>query len=156
MPNRAIIRVIPGSGDLPKPVKMKGGEDGWLLSEIEAVSNTPVHQLEIARGIAMDIERSAVELSGVAEEALKSLKATLDKFRSTIANDLTSIKAASSRVQSETHAMKQAYAAAQAMLTTPEFEKAVINTERMATALKAISELSETKLSVAVLSGGRK
>lgn len=103
----------------------------------------------------MDIEQHAVEVSGQAEEALKSLKASLDRFKSTLANDLTSIKAAGSRVQSEALQMKQAYQAAQAMLTTADFERAVSNAERMATALKAISELSETKLSVAVFSGGQ-
>lgn len=102
----------------------------------------------------MDIEQHAVEVSGAAEDALKSLKASLDKFKSTLANDLTSMKAAASRVQSETLQMKQAYQAAQSMLTTPEFERAVANAERMAAALKSISELSETKLSVAVFSGG--
>lgn len=103
----------------------------------------------------MDIEDHAVEVSGVAEEALKSLKASLDKFKSTLANDLTSIKAAGTRVQSECLQMKQAYQAAQAMLTTAEFERAVANAERMAAALKAISELSDTKLSLAVFSGGQ-
>ena len=102
----------------------------------------------------MDVEQVAVETSGAAEEALKSLKIAMDKFKSTLANDLTSIKAAGSRVQSEALQMKQAYQAAQAMLTTAEFERAVANAERMAAALKAISELSETKLSVAVFSGG--
>ena len=102
----------------------------------------------------MDIEQHAVEVSGAAEQALQSLKASLDKFKGTLSNDLTAIKAASSRVQSETLQMKQAYHAAQAMLTTADFERAVANAERMAAALKAISELSETKLSVAVFSGG--
>jgi hypothetical protein len=102
----------------------------------------------------MDIEQHAVEVSGQAEDALKTLKGSLDKFKSSLANDLTSIKAAGSRVQSETLQMKQAYQAAQSMLTTPDFERAVANAERMAAALKAISELSETKLSVAVFSGG--
>ena len=103
----------------------------------------------------MDVEQAAVETSGAAEEALKSLKVAMDKFKSTLANDLTSIKAAGSRVQSESMQMKQAYQSAQAMLTTAEFERAVANAERMASALKAISELSETKLSVAVFSGGQ-
>lgn len=138
-----------------KAVKGRGGIDLWKSSDLDKVINTPIHQLCIARGIAMDIEQHAVEVSGAAEESLQSLKASLDKFRSTLANDLTAIKAASSRVQNETIQMKQAYQAAQAMLTTPEFERGVANAERMAAALKAISELSETKLSVAVFSGGQ-
>jgi hypothetical protein len=103
----------------------------------------------------MDIEEMAVEVNGAANDALLALKATLDKFRSTLANDLTAIKAASGRVQNETMQMKIAYQEAQAMLTTPDFIAAVANAERMAAALKAISELSDTKLSMAVFSGGR-
>ena len=129
--------------------------DLWRESDLDKLINTPIHQLSIARGIAMDIEQHAVEVGGQAEEALKSLKASLDKFRATLANDLTSIKAAGSRVQSETLQMKQAYQAAQAMLTTVEFERAVVNAERMAAALKAISDLSETKVNFSVFSGGQ-
>jgi hypothetical protein len=137
-----------------KTVKTKGGKDAWFQSDLDRLINTPIHQLGLAKGIAMDIEQQAVEVSGAAEEALKSLKAGLDKFRSTIANDLTAIKASGARVQNEVVQMKQAYQAAQTILTTPEFERAVANAERMAIALKAISELSETKLSVSVFSGG--
>ena len=153
-PDRAWTKHAPGTGLVPKPIKVRGGADGWNPKELDVLINTPIHQLCIARGIAMDIEQHAVEVSGQAEDALKTLKGSLDKFKSSLANDLTSIKAAGSRVQSETLQMKQAYQAAQSMLTTPDFERAVANAERMAAALKAISELSETKLSVAVFSGG--
>jgi predicted phage tail protein len=140
-------------GCLPATV---GGMRGpaWRKWELEKFTNTPLMQLTLTKGMAMDVERAAVETNGAAEEALNSLKVAMDKFKSTLANDLTSIKAAGSRVQSEALQMKQAYQAAQAMLTTAEFERAVANAERMAAALKAISELSETKLSVAVFSGG--
>ena len=101
----------------------------------------------------MDIEQVAVETTGAANGALKELKVTLDKFKSTIANDLTAIKAASTRVQSETLQMKQEYMAAQQLLTTPDFERAIANAERLATALTAIQALNETKVSVAVFNG---
>ena len=153
-PDGAWLRAAPGTGLIPKAVKTRGGKDAWNVGDLRRMVDTPIHQISTARGVAMDIEQHAVEVSGAAEEALKSLKASLDKFKSTLANDLTSIKAAASRVQSETLQMKQAYQAAQSMLTTPEFERGVANAERMAAALKAISELSETKLSVAVFSGG--
>jgi hypothetical protein len=139
-----------------KPIKIRGGADGWKVEDLKKVLDNPIHNICIARGIAMDIEQHAVEVSGAAEEALKSLKESLDKFKSTLANDLTAIKAASSRVQNETLQMKQAYQAAQAILTTPEFAQAVLNAERMATALKAIGELSETRLSVAVFGGNQR
>lgn len=98
----------------------------------------------------MDIEQVAVETTGAANDALQTLKATLDKFRGTIANDLTAIKAASTRVQTETLQMKQAYVAAQNILTGPEFERAIINAERMAAALQSIAAVSDTSLSVSV------
>ncbi len=46
--------------------------------------------------------------------------------------------------------MSEKYKAAQEILTSPVMEKAIANAERLAIALKQISELSETKLSVAV------
>lgn len=122
-------------------------------AQVDLVVNQPSHQLYIARGIAMDVEQSAVETTGAANDALQVLKSTLDKFRSTIANDLTSIKAASSKVQAETLQMKQAYMAAQSILTSPEFDRAVSNAERLAAALDAISRLSETRIKVAVFGG---
>ncbi|MBK8117472.1 MAG: hypothetical protein IPK44_24605 [Candidatus Accumulibacter sp.] len=51
--------------------------------------------------------------------------------------------------------MSEKYKAAQEILTSPVMEKAIANAERLAIALKQISELSETKLSVAVFGSGR-
>lgn len=101
----------------------------------------------------MDIEQHAVEVSGAAEEALKSLKVCLDKFKSTLANDLSAIKAASSRVQKETLQMKQAYQEAERMLTTPDFATAVSNAERLAAALAAIHQLQGQKVGFALFAG---
>ncbi len=140
---------------MPEPKIGPGGVAMFPKAGVDKFIDTPIFQLCHGRGIAMDIEQTAVEVSGAADEALRSLKATLDKFKSSIGNDLTAIKAASARVQSETQQMKQAYQTAQAVLTNPEFERAIVNAERMAVALKAISELSQTKLSVAVFSGGQ-
>lgn len=155
MPHNAWPRGMEeGVGDALKPIKGRGGENLFLEKEIQNLFGLPMHRLIMARGMAMDIEQNVVEVSGAAEVALKSLKTLLDKFKSTLGNDITSIKAAGARVQSEMIQMKQAYQVAQSILTTPEFERAVANAERMAVALKSISELSETKLSVAVFSGG--
>ena len=81
---------------------------------------------------------------------LKNLDVTVRKFRERIKNDLSSMKAASDRVQSEVSQMSEKYKAAQEILTSSVMEKAIANAERLAIALKQISELSETKLSVAV------
>lgn len=96
------------------------------------------------------IELASTEAVDRANEALAGLEKHLDTFRSKIGNDLTSIKAASQRVQTEVTSMASKYIAARDLLTSPEFERAIANAERMATALQAISALSETKLSVAV------
>lgn len=129
---------------------------GFREQEVDKLTDSPIWQLTLTKGIGMDLEQAAVEVSGSAETALKSLKASVDKFKSTITNDLTSMKAASSRIQSETNQMKQAYSETQALLTTAEFERAVQNAERMAVALKAISELSGTKLNVTMFTEGSK
>jgi hypothetical protein len=65
------------------------------------------------------------------------------------------MKAASERVQNEVNQMKEKYKQAQAILTTPEFLQAIANAERMAMALEAIQKLTDTKVSVAVFSGGK-
>jgi len=128
-------------------------EPMYVVKDIRKLLDNDVYTLKLGRAMAMDIEQAAVEMTGSANDALKELKATLDKFRSTIANDLTAIKSASTKVQSETLQMKQEYLAAQAVLTTPDFERAIANAERLAVALSAIQALNETKVSVAVFSG---
>lgn len=91
-----------------------------------------------------------------ADEALSLLETHLASFRSKIGNDLTSIKAASQRVQTEVTSMAQKYQQAQAILTSQEFEKAVENAERMAKALEAISQVSGTQLNVSLFAEGAK
>lgn len=154
-PERALVKDLPGQPSIGKPIKGKGGKDLWRVGDLRRIIETPIHQLCLAKGISMDIEETSVEVSGKAEEALASLKVAVDKFRGHIAGDLTSIKAASSRIQTEALQIKQVYQATASMLTSEDFVAAVANAERMAVALRAISELSDTKLSVAVFSGGR-
>ena len=101
----------------------------------------------------MEIEVVATESADRANSALEKLDVTVKKFRERIKNDLSSMKASSDRVQSEVIQMGERYKDAQEILTNPTMEKAIANAERLATALKAISELSETKLSFAVFGG---
>lgn len=104
---------------------------------------------------SMEASIAATESTVRAQASIDKLRATLVDFRGSIKNDLTSMKAASERVQNEVLQMQEKYRQAQALLTTPEFMQAIQNAERMATALKAIQELTETKVSVAVFGGGR-
>lgn len=105
--------------------------------------------------VCMEAHIAATESTVRAQASIDKLRSTLVDFRGTIKNDLSSMKAASERVQSEVLQMHEKYKQAQALLVSPEFEKAIANAERMANALAAIQQLSETKLSVAVFSGGK-
>lgn len=103
----------------------------------------------------MEATVAATESAERAEDSINRLRGVVNDFRSVLKNDLSSMKAASERVQNEVLQMHEKYRQAQTLLTTPEFAKAIENAERMATALKAIQELTETKVSVAVFSGGK-
>lgn len=101
--------------------------------------------------------KTAMEMEVVADEATKRATEGLDRmhdaiknFRANIKNDLTSMKAASDRVQSEVQQMEKRYKDATALLTSHEFEKAIENAERLAKALESIQKLTETKVSFAV------
>lgn len=104
---------------------------------------------------AVMIELASEEAAQRAAQAVDKLDERINAFRSKVGNDLSSMKAASQRVQTEVQSMSDKYAAARDLLTSPEFERAIANAERMASALESISRLSETKLSVAVFSGGK-
>lgn len=104
---------------------------------------------------AVMIELASEEAAQRAAQAVDRLEERLTTFRSKVGNDLSSMKAASQRVQTEVQSMADKYGFARDLLTSPEFERAIENAERMATALESISRLSETKLSVAVFSGGK-
>ena len=118
----------------------------------QSVINKFLNVITVA-GIGM----SADEIIEVSEEvvlranaSIDSLKDKLKEFRGVLGGDLTSMKSASDRINSEVVKMKQAYIAAQSILTSPEFDKAVQNAERLVVALEKIQALGETKLSVAV------
>lgn len=105
--------------------------------------------------LTMESMIAATESTVRAQAAIDSLRKMLVDFRGSLKNDLTSMKAASERVQNEVCQMQEKYRQAQSLLITPEFEKAIANAERMATALESIQKLTETKISVAVFSGGK-
>ena len=104
--------------------------------------------------VSMEASIAATESSARAQASIDNLKKTLVDFRGSIKNDMTSMKAASERVQAEVLQMREKYKQAQDLLTSPEFTKAIENAERMARALESIQKLTETKISVAVFSGG--
>lgn len=105
--------------------------------------------------LSMEATIAATESTVRAQAAVDKLKSMLVDFRGTVKNDLSSMKAASERVQNEVLQMQDKYRQAQNLLTSPEFMQAIQNAERMATALRAIQELTETKVSVAIFGGGK-
>ena len=105
--------------------------------------------------MSMEATIASVESTQRAQAAIDNLRKTLNEFRGAIKNDLSSMKAASERVQNEVLQMHDKYRKAQDILTTPDFMKAIENAERMAAALEAIQKLTETKVSVAVFGGGK-
>lgn len=105
--------------------------------------------------LTMEASIAATESTLRAQASVDNLRKTLVDFRGTIKNDLSSMKAASERVQSEVLQMRDKYKQAQDLLTSTEFVQAIENAERMAKALESIQHLTETKISVAVFSGGK-
>lgn len=105
--------------------------------------------------VSMEASIAATESTLRAQASVDNLKKTLVDFRGTIKNDLSSMKAASERVQTEVLQMRDKYKQAQDLLNSPEFVQAIENAERMAKALESIQRLTETKISVAVFSGGK-
>jgi hypothetical protein len=135
-------------------VRDTGGRNGhaWDGRSVDRYSKTVV-PFELVWRSGMEIETVATESADRANSALENLDVTVKKFRERIKNDLSSMKASSDRVQSEVLQMQSQYKAAQELLTSPVMERAIANAERMATALKAISELSTTKITVGVFGG---
>lgn len=99
---------------------------------------------------SMEIEVVAQESAKRVEQELARVKEAVLSFRETTKNDLSSLKAASDRVQTETLKMSKQYKEAVDMLTSPQFAQAIENAERLAAALTAIQKLNQTKLSFAV------
>ena len=107
--------------------------------------------------LGFDFWRTTMEIMTIAHEATNRVEAELKRvreavmsFRETTKNDLASLKASSDRVQTETMKMTKQYKEAVDILTSPAFVQAIESAERLATALTAVQNLNQTKLSFAV------
>lgn len=100
-----------------------------------------------------DVEKAYQEATEVISNAEAMYQKALGGFRSQIRNDIASIAASAQKVVTEAGKMQAAYLATANTLTTPQITEAIANAERLATALKAISELSQTKVAFAVMNG---
>jgi len=145
-----------GVGDLIKNAVVKNSEsrDGVAFKVSTLKAGERNFSFFGAWKVSMETNIMADEAADRATTAVQKLKAITEAFRANTKNDISSMKAASERVQHEVTSMCDKYKQAMALLNSPEFSKAVEQAERMSTALQSISALSETKLSVAVFSGG--
>lgn len=91
------------------------------------------------------------ELTDEVKAALEVYGNTVKQFRGAVKNDIASAKSAASSIEDNLRRMGLVYNSTAAMLTTAEFEKALVNAERMAAALRAISELQSHSITFAIL-----
>lgn len=98
-----------------------------------------------------DVVEEYVKANQTIADAQAAYSKTLQGFRSAIKNDLSSIDASANKVTAEAAKMQQAYRNAIGTLTAPDMEAAIKNAERLAAALRAISELQSHSITFAVL-----
>lgn len=91
------------------------------------------------------------ELNEEVRAALASYEELVKAFRASVKNDIASAKASAVALEENVRRMGATYKNTAAMLTSQEFEHAIANAERMATALRAISELQSHSITFAVL-----
>lgn len=126
-----------------------GGED-WFRKDkvllLELLNGPYVTRrfMQVTQSMALEATEEVRRLS---EAYLEHVK----KFRGEVKNDIQSIRAAHDAVDRTVNQMAEVYRRTAALLTSPEFEQAIANAERLATALKAISELKSHNLTFAIL-----
>lgn len=122
--------------------------EGGGFSSKEIAEGKPIFNHVEMWSTSKMIELVSVEAAKLASDAIENLESVLKDFRSKIGNDLSSIKAASARVQDEVLRMNAKYTEAVKVLSSPEFERAVQNAERMAMALESLGKVSSSKLNI--------
>jgi hypothetical protein len=85
------------------------------------------------------------------DDTVSRYNALVTKFRGEVKNDVASVKAQAVATEDTVRRIGKAYAETTRMLTSPEFERALANAERMAAALKAVAELNSHSITFAVL-----
>lgn len=96
--------------------------------------------------IMSDVEKAYEEANESISRAEEAYHATIARFRSTIKNDLSSISSSASKTVNESEKINTAYAKAISQLTSADMEKAIQNAERLASALKTISDAKSTEV----------
>ena len=117
------------------------GNIGWVMVEGRKKSINPAIDGDY---IMSDVEKAYEKANDAISLAQGSFNKTLLTFRATIKNDLASISSASNRVSNESVKMNNAYNQTIEILTSKGMEDAILNAERLATALEAISAIKPT------------
>ena len=108
-----------------------------------------------------DIDTAYERANEQVSKAQEAYNKTITTFRSTIKNDLATIGASADKVRNLAAGLGRESTAAIEIMTSPEMIRALENAERLAAALKAISELQSHSITFAILdrkdvSGARK
>jgi len=98
-----------------------------------------------------DVADAYEKATAIVDNANLVYNKTVNDFRSTIKNDLTSISASSDRVQKETVKLAAAYRSSISLLNSSEMITAIENAERLAAALLSISQVQPNKIAFAVI-----
>lgn len=117
------------------------GNIGWVMVDGRKKSINPAIDGDY---IMSDVEKAYEKANDVISLAQGAFNKTLSTFRATIKNDLASISSASNRVSNESVKMNNAYNQTIETLTSKGMEDAILNAERLATALEAISAIKPT------------
>jgi hypothetical protein len=144
---------------IPQPVKNPSSRDGigfrssdidrfliagnieWLMVDGRIRSINPAIEGDY---IMSDVEKAYEKANDVISLAQGAFNKTLSTFRATIKNDLTSISSASNRVSNEAVKMNTTYSQTIETLNSKGMEDAILNAERLAAALEAISAIKPT------------
>lgn len=98
-----------------------------------------------------DVGPAYEQANKVIGDAQEAYLKTVSTFKANIKNDLSSISAAAQKIQAESAKVRAAYEDTARQLITADMERAIVNAERLAVALKTISELQSNRITLAVL-----
>lgn len=94
-----------------------------------------------------EVEREISEVGTLSSTYIAAVK----KIRGELINDVDSIAKATARLKTETGKAIAEYNAALTLWTSPDMERAIVNAERLATALGAVNDLKSQSITFAVL-----
>lgn len=101
-----------------------------------------------------DVEQAYKDAAETISDARKAYDNVIQSFRSAIKNDMASISASADRVQKEAAKQMQAYRGVIELMSSENMLLAIQNAERLAYALKAISELEQHRITFSVMEKG--